>query len=72
MSKAIKVTLSDKVVADLGDLALKERKSEQDLILEALDRYIFIRRFRTIADRMTVKAEKMGIHSEQDVFDRIS
>lgn len=72
MSKAIEVTLSDKVVADLGDLALKERKSEQDLILEALDRYIFIRRFRTLADRMTAKAEKIGIHSEQDVFDRIS
>ena len=72
MSKAIEVTLPDKVVASLGDLARKERRSEQELILEALDRYIFIRRFRAIADHMTAKAEKMGIHSEQDVFDRVS
>lgn len=35
-------------------------------------RYIFIRRFRMIADRMTAKAERMGIRSEQDVFDRVS
>lgn len=72
MSKAIEVTLPDKIVADLGELARKERKTEQELILEALDRYIFMRRFRAIADRMTEKAENMGIYSEQDVFDRVS
>ena len=72
MSKAIEVTLPDRVVASLEDLACEERKSEQELILEALDRYIFIRQFRVVADRMTAKAEKMGVHSEQDVFDRVS
>lgn len=72
MSKAIEVTLPDRVVASLGDLAREERKSEQELILEALDRYISIRQFRVVADRMTAKAEKMGVHSEQDVFDRVS
>jgi Arc/MetJ-type ribon-helix-helix transcriptional regulator len=55
----------DKAVKDEG-------VSYSDLIRESLREYLFIRRFRTLRAKMTAKAQKQGILSDEDVFALIS
>ena len=72
MGKKITVTVPEDILNELEKLAQKNGISIDEVVLEAAKKYIFVRKFRTIADQMTAKAEKLGIHSEQDVFDRVS
>lgn len=46
--------------------------SRSDIVREALRDYLFIHKFRAIRRKMVKKAARMGIHTDQDVFDRIS
>lgn len=49
-----------------------EGVSRSDLVRESLRDYLFVRQFRKLRKGMMAKASQRGIHTDQDVFDRVS
>ena len=72
MARKITIAVPDDIVAELEAMALNKGISVEEAFLEAAKKYVFVHKFRTVADKMTAKAEEQGICSEQDVFDRVS
>ena len=70
MSERIIVDLPDETKAALDDAAREEAVSQSELIERALRDYLFIRRFRSLRERMVALASET--FSDQDVFDRVS
>ncbi len=70
MSSTIIIDLRDETKAALDEAAREEGLSQNELIDKALDDYLFIRRFRTLRERMMSKGEKA--FTDQEVFDLIS
>ena len=72
MGKTVRVTLSDEVGAELDEVARRDGTSQSEVLRKALQDYLFIRRFRALRARMMAKAQARGIHTDEDVFERIS
>ena len=72
MEKKVTISLSEEIISDLDVLARDNGLSADEIIIEAIKNYIFVRKFRTLAEQMTSEADERGIYSEQDVFDRVS
>ena len=72
MARKITIAVPDDMVAELEAMALNKGISVEEAFLEAAKKYVFVHKFRTVADQNDCKAEEQGIYSEQDVFDRVS
>lgn len=72
MQETITLTLPKDICSALEDLTRREGISPGDLILEAIETYLFLRQFRLLRERMIPKAQAQGIFTDQDVFDRVS
>lgn len=70
MSKTIVVDLSDETKSALDEAVREEGLSQNELIDKALQDYLFIRRFRSLRERMMSQAGKA--FTDQEVFDLIS
>ena len=70
MSKTISVDLSDETKTALDEAVREEGLSQNELIDKALQDYLFIRRFRSLRERMMSQAGKA--FTDQEVFDLIS
>jgi predicted transcriptional regulator len=69
MSQTITINLPDDTRTALDDAATEEGLSESALIEKALSDYLFIRRFRSLRERL-MSQEKPP--ADQDVFDLVS
>jgi hypothetical protein len=72
MQESITVHLSGELKLALDELTRSAGTSPDELVCEALKQYLFVRRFRSLRERMTSKAQSQGILTDQDVFDRVS
>ena len=72
MQKTITITLPKELRAALDDLTRREGIPPDQLIAEAVREYLFFRQLHLLRERMIAKAKAQGIHSDQDVFDRVS
>lgn len=72
MSEKITLTLPDKLKKELESAADASGNSQSAIVRAALQGYFFIRRFRTVRNRLTAQAAERGIYTDEDVFDRIS
>jgi metal-responsive CopG/Arc/MetJ family transcriptional regulator len=72
MQATIKVTLPDETRLALDNLSRSEGTSPSQLILEALQEYLYFRKLRLLRDRLITKAQARGVTSEQDILDNIS
>ncbi|MEK7269990.1 MAG: ribbon-helix-helix protein, CopG family [Planctomycetota bacterium] len=72
MRKTITVSLPEKIACDLDRAAAKEGLSRSDIVRESLQEHLFLRRFRDLQRRIGAKARARGLHTDQDVFDRVS
>jgi metal-responsive CopG/Arc/MetJ family transcriptional regulator len=57
---------------ELDRVSRLEGVSRSDIVRESVQDYLFLRRFRTLRKTMVAKASRRGIHTDQDVFDRVS
>jgi predicted transcriptional regulator len=69
MSQTITISLPDDTRSALDDAATEDGLSESALIEKALSDYLFIRRFRTLRERMLSEDKNL---TDQDVFDVVS
>jgi predicted transcriptional regulator len=66
------IRLLDDLKTALDEAVQEAGKSPNELMCEALRDYLFIRKFRSLREHMTSKAQAQGIDTDEDVFDRIS
>jgi predicted transcriptional regulator len=69
MSQSITISLPDDTKDALNDAATQEGVSESALIEKAVSNYLFIRRFRSLRERMMSQGKNL---TDQDVFDLVS
>lgn len=72
MQKTITITVPDKYVAELEEMAREEGCSAEEIVLDVLRRQIAIRGLQKLRAEMIPHAQKMGIFTDQDVYDRVS
>ncbi len=73
MQKKITITVPDEdTICGLEELAREKGCSEEDILLDVLRRQIAVRGLRRLRAEMIPHAQKMGIYTDQDVFDIVS
>ncbi len=72
MVQSITVTLPSDVQQALDAASEREGVSRDELIGRAIRQHLFLRQFRSLRERMSAKASRQGIVTDQDVFDRVS
>ena len=69
MSQPITISLPDDTKESLGNAASEEGVSESTIIEKAVSDYLFIRRFRSLRERMMSQGKDLA---DRDVFDLVS
>jgi predicted transcriptional regulator len=69
MSQMITISLPDETRTALDTAANEEGLSENALVEKALSDYLFIRRFRSLRERLAAQGKDLTDH---DVFDLVS
>ncbi len=72
MKQTLTITLSKEVKSELEQIAIDEGLTRSEVVRNALQDYLFIKRFRTLRNKMIAKAEAQGIFKDEDVFAKIS
>ena len=72
MKQSIAMTFPVEMRQALEDLARKEGRTADDIIQEAVRQHLFLRRFRSLRERLSAQARSRGVATDQDVFDRSS
>ena len=70
MSSQLTINLPDEVIEALEQVVSEEGVSQSDVVSLALKDYLFIRKFRTLRERMMTNAEKE--FTDEDVFNQVS
>jgi metal-responsive CopG/Arc/MetJ family transcriptional regulator len=72
MRSTITVSLPEEVSRELDRVSESEGVSRSHIVRESVRDYLFIRQFRSLRRRMISKAALRGVHTDEDVFDRVS
>lgn len=72
MRDTVTISLPKGVRQELDRAAKQEGVSRSDVLRQSLDEFLFARRFRTLRQRMMAAAQARGIHTDEDVFQRVS
>ncbi|MFB6344217.1 MAG: ribbon-helix-helix protein, CopG family [bacterium] len=72
MSKTITFRLSDEMEEEFNRLVEQENRSKSDVLREALEKYMTIKRFRKLREKTLPFAESQGILTDDDVFELMS
>ena len=70
MVQSITVTLPTDIQQALDDASEKEGVSRDELVGLAIKQHLFLRRFRSLRERLSAKASGQGIVTDEDVFDK--
>jgi metal-responsive CopG/Arc/MetJ family transcriptional regulator len=72
MRDTVTISLPKAVRQELDRVAKQEGVSRSDVMRQSLEEFLFVRRFRALRSRMMAAAQAQGIHTDEDVFDRVS
>ena len=72
MQESITVQVPSELKLALDEMTRTGGASPDELVGEAIKQFVFVRRFRTLREKMAPKAQLQGVFTDQDVFDRIS
>ena len=72
MKQTLTIRIPDDLREELKKISREESKPVSDLVRESLRRYVSIRKFRAIRNRILPFAESQGILTDEDVFKLIS
>lgn len=72
MRAVLSVSLPEKLASDLEDYARKTGRNKSDIVKESISLYLWEARFQKIRKQLTIKAKKVGIVTEEDVYKAIS
>lgn len=72
MRETVSISLPEEIKNALDEAVAEEGISRSDLVRQALQDYLFVRRFRRLRQELLPYAEAQGIYSDEDVFKRVS
>lgn len=72
MRETVSISLPEEVKTALDEAVAEEGVSRSDLVRQALQDYLFVRRFRRLRQELIPYAEAQGVYSDEDVFKRVS
>jgi metal-responsive CopG/Arc/MetJ family transcriptional regulator len=72
MRDTVTISLPQGIRRELDRVAREEGVSRSDVLRQSLDDFLFVRRFRQLRQRMMAAAQAQGIHTDDDVFTRVS
>jgi ribosomal protein L31E len=72
MRSILSVSLPEKTSSELEKFAKSTGRSKSDIVKESVNLYLWEAQFRKMQRRLSVKAKKLGIVSEDDVFEAVS
>ena len=72
MRSTMTISIPKSVRADIDRVSKAEGVSRSDIVRESIRDYLFVRKFRGLRKAMTAKASRRKVHTDQDVFDRVS
>ena len=72
MRSVLSVSLPEKLASDLEDYARKTGRNKSDIVKESVSLYLWDARFRKIRKQLGVKAKKVAIVTEEDVYKAVS
>ena len=72
MRDTITIRLPEKLQRDLDKVVKAEKTSKSDVIRDALERYIALKRFQQLRKKVLPFAEAEGLVTDEDVFKAIS
>ncbi len=72
MRSILSVSLSEKVSSELEKFAKSTGRSKSDIVKESINLYLWEAQFRKMQKRLSVKAKKRGMVTEDDVFKAVS
>lgn len=70
MSETITLILPEEIKLALQEAIREEKLSENELIEKAISDYLFVRKFRSLRERMMKTEQKQ--YTDQDIFDLVS
>ncbi len=72
MRSVLSISLPEKTSSELEKFAKSTGRSKSDIVKESINLYLWEAQFRKMQKRLSVKAKKCGIVSEDDVFKAVS
>ena len=72
MPGTITIRLPEKLQRDLEKIVKAENASKSDVIRDALERYVALKRFQQLRKRVLPFAEAEGLITDEDIFKAIS
>jgi predicted transcriptional regulator len=72
MRNTITIRLPEKLQRDLERFVKAEKTSKSDVIRDAIERYIALKRFQQLRRKVLPFAEAEGLVTDEDVFKAIS
>lgn len=72
MRGTITIRLPEKLQRDLDRVVKTEKTSKSDIIRDAIERYIALKRFQQLRKKVLPFAEAEGLVTDEDIFKAIS
>lgn len=72
LRETVSISLPEKLKTALDAAAEASGTSRSDLVREALQEYLFIKRFEDLRRAMIPYAERKGVYTDEDVFRQVS
>jgi predicted transcriptional regulator len=70
MNTQLTINLRDDIAVSLNKMAAKDGVSQNEIVSEALENYLFIRKFRLLRERMIKKTDIQ--YTDEQVFELVS
>ncbi len=72
MRAVLSVSLPEKISRELDDFARATGRNKSDIVKESISLFLWESRFREIRKKLSGRAKKAGIVTEEDVFKAVS
>jgi metal-responsive CopG/Arc/MetJ family transcriptional regulator len=72
MRSVLSVSLPEKTSSELDKFAKSTGRSKSDIVKESINLYLWEAQFRKMQRRLSAKAKRRGMVSEDDVFKAVS
>jgi predicted transcriptional regulator len=72
MRTVLSISLPQKISSELEAFARATGRNKSDIIKESISRYLWESRYRNIKKKISVKAKKAGVVTDEDVIKVVS
>ena len=72
MKRTLTIRIQDDLRKELQELSKAESKPVSDLVRESIQRYVAIRKFKRLRNKVLPFAEAQGVLTDDDIFSIIS